>query len=157
METRFIDGGEFVDKATYIKTRDKLSGAIDEIENLRATCAADDLLIGRLSAENQRVVHHNADLADTLKTALAGRERSAKDAVVEAARDTIRYNQNRTFGYDAKLIDSLAELDSASGKWDAAPVVQERIAKLEADIERLLTDGDYYGERWRKANLGEMA
>lgn len=36
METRFIDGGEFVDKATYIETRDKLSRAIERIANLEA-------------------------------------------------------------------------------------------------------------------------
>ena len=36
METRFIDGGEFVDKATYIETRDKLSRAIERIAELEA-------------------------------------------------------------------------------------------------------------------------
>jgi len=36
METRFIEGGEFVDKATYIETRDKLSRAIERIAELEA-------------------------------------------------------------------------------------------------------------------------
>ena len=36
METRFIDGGEFVDKATYIETRYKLGSAIDRIAKLEA-------------------------------------------------------------------------------------------------------------------------
>ena len=36
METRFIEGGEFVDKATYIETRDKLSSAIERIAKLEA-------------------------------------------------------------------------------------------------------------------------
>ena len=36
METRFIDGGEFVDKATYIETRDKLSRAMERIAQLEA-------------------------------------------------------------------------------------------------------------------------
>jgi len=39
METRFIEGGEFVDKTTYIETRDKLSRAIERITELEAICA----------------------------------------------------------------------------------------------------------------------
>lgn len=36
METRFIAGGEFVDKATYIETRDKLSRVRERIATLEA-------------------------------------------------------------------------------------------------------------------------
>ena len=39
METRFIAGGEFVDKATYIETRDKLSRSIEHIAELEAEVA----------------------------------------------------------------------------------------------------------------------
>ena len=82
METRFIDGGEFVDKATYIETRGGLRKALERIAKLEADkCAWEACAQGHyeaLSKANKRIAKLEAALPVAHRAALiAARQRRA--------------------------------------------------------------------------------
>ena len=71
METRFIEGGEYVDRKTYIETRDENSRLRERIEELERICKTefDDLSEGDYSewvdvAGKQRITELEAQRAE---------------------------------------------------------------------------------------------
>ena len=103
METRFIDGGEFVDKATYIETRDTLSRARERIAEL-----------GR-KVEYQEATIHTMSVDIGIDRAEIERLTRSNEQIL-AESDAYRQEYIRIGCENVKLLRHIAKLESENEK-----------------------------------------